>query len=113
LIIQNLFFFFNKNKFEANCNHRTKFIKYDTFRYKGLKTKCRSKARLFDSKKVFFDQFMLIIIQFLLEKDDINRIAANRDPDTCDLHNKANAMRYELEDQHLKRLRELMPKIKH
>jgi hypothetical protein len=44
-------------------------------------------------------------------KDDVKRIQQNRDPTMSGVYNKAHAMRYELEDQHQKRLRELMPKI--
>lgn len=42
---------------------------------------------------------------------DLKRIESNRDPATSSLYNKAHAMRYDLEDQHQKRLRELMPKF--
>ena len=41
----------------------------------------------------------------------MKRIQQNRDPVCSTLYNKAHAMRYELEDQHQKRLRELMPKM--
>lgn len=46
-----------------------------------------------------------------LTLEELNRIQSNRDPSTAELYNKANAMRYDLEDLHQKRLRELMPKI--
>jgi hypothetical protein len=43
-------------------------------------------------------------------KDDLRRIATNRDP-TAELYNKGHAMRYELENHHQQRLRELTPKM--
>lgn len=46
-----------------------------------------------------------------LTLEELKQIQSNRDPSTADLYSKANAMRYDLEDLHQKRLRELMPKI--
>ena len=53
----------------------------------------------------------IIMLNFKNTKDDVKRIQQNRDPIMSGVYNKANAMRYELEDQHQKRLRELMPKL--
>jgi hypothetical protein len=47
----------------------------------------------------------------LFFKDDVKKIASNKDP-SASLYNKGHAMRFELENQHQKRLRELVPKIK-
>ncbi|RNA35764.1 migration and invasion-inhibitory [Brachionus plicatilis] len=46
-----------------------------------------------------------------LTLEELKQIQSNRDPSTAELYSKANAMRYDLEDLHQKRLRELMPKI--
>ena len=50
------------------------------------------------------------ILFCFIYQDDVKRIAANKDPATSGVYNKGNAMRYDLEDQHLKRLREFAPK---
>lgn len=44
-----------------------------------------------------------------IQQDDLKRISTNKDPATATIYNKAHAMRYELEDNHLRRLREFMP----
>jgi len=59
---------------------------------------------------MFLCFFFNISLSFF--KNEVKKIASNRDPGTASIYNKAHAMRYELEDQHLKRLRELMPKLK-
>ncbi|CAF0781548.1 unnamed protein product [Brachionus calyciflorus] len=46
-----------------------------------------------------------------LTLEELRQIQSNRDPATSTLYSKANAMRFDLEDLHQKRLRELMPRF--
>jgi len=48
------------------------------------------------------------VVKFTVE--DVKKIAKNKDP-AVGIYNKGHALRYELENQHQKRLRELMPTL--
>lgn len=73
--------------------------------YSKVKKKIVSKEidlKSFSTRKEKFPKLTL---------EELKQIQSNRDPSTSDLYSKANAMRYDLENLHQKRLRELMPKI--
>ena len=51
---------------------------------------------------------LIYSLYFFIFKNDVKRIQQNRDPVLSGIYNKAHAMRYDLEDQHQKRLREFV-----